>query len=80
MEHIKLVGANVIGVVLNRIPLRGADYYAGNSYLYSYNLGSYGTARAGREKTDLEKLRETLSPYTNKFNDFIKHLRSRFQT
>ena len=42
MEHIKLVGARVVGVVLNRIPLRGADYYAGNGYLQTYYSGSYG--------------------------------------
>lgn len=89
MEHIKLVGARVVGIVLNRIPLRGADYYAGKSYLYSYSSNNYGTAREGKDnKTfsgsifiiDLEKLREALSPYTNKATNFIKHLRSRFQT
>lgn len=74
MEHIKLVGARVVGVVLNRIPLRGADYYAGKSYLYTSNLSYYGDEREGNEKkTDLEKLRETLSPYANKVTDFVKH-------
>ncbi len=84
LEHIKLVGARVIGVVLNRIPLRGADYYAGNSYLYSYNLSSYGNERESKEnKTDLEKLQEILFPYANKVTDFVKHLSKlarRFQT
>jgi Mrp family chromosome partitioning ATPase len=89
MEHIKLVKAKVFGVVLNRIPLRGADYYAGKSYLHTYYSSNYGYEREGKEKKnfpesiffiDLEKLRETLSPYANKVTDFIKHLRSRFQT
>src|SRR5215207_688332 len=81
MEHIKLVGARVVGVVLNRIPLRGADYYAGKSYLYTYG-NNYGNEREGKENKnysesiffiDLEKLREILSPYTNKFAAFFKH-------
>ena len=81
MEQINLVGARVIGLVLNRIPLRGADYYAGKSYLYTYYHSNYGGEREGSEKKiDLKKLRETLSPYANKVTDFIKHLRSRFQT
>jgi polysaccharide biosynthesis transport protein len=89
MEHIKLVGARVVGVVLNRIPLRGADYYAGKSYLYTYYGSNYGDEREGKVKKnfsgsiffiDLEKLRETLWPYANKVTDFIQHLRSRFQT
>ena len=80
MEHIKLAGAKVVGIVLNRIPLRGADYYAGKSYLYTYQL-NYGEDREGMgRKTDLERLRDILLPYANKVTDFIKHLRSRFQT
>ena len=83
MENIKLVGARVIGVVLNRIPLRGADYYAGKSYLYTYYNSNYGNEREGKQKNifsesiffiDLEKLRETLSTYANKVTDLIKHL------
>lgn len=81
MENIQLAGARVIGVVLNRIPLRGADFYAGRSYLYTYQLSYYGKEHPGKEKrTDLERLRESLLPYANKVNDFIKHLRGRFQT
>ena len=93
MEHIKLVGARVVGVVLNRIPLRGADFYAGNSYAYTYYHSNYGDERGGKENKnfsgsiffiDLEKLRETLSPYANKVISFFKQLqaslRSRFQT
>jgi len=41
-EQIKLVGAKVVGVVLNRIPTHGTDYYAGKSYLHSYYLGNNG--------------------------------------
>jgi non-specific protein-tyrosine kinase len=80
MDHIKLAGARVVGIVLNRIPLSGADYYAGKSYLYTYSL-NYGDERDSKErKTDLEKLKEALLSYTAKLTDFIKHLRSRFQT
>jgi capsular exopolysaccharide synthesis family protein len=32
MEQLNRVGANVIGVVLNRIPRRGAEYYGGYQY------------------------------------------------
>jgi capsular exopolysaccharide synthesis family protein len=83
VEHIKSVGARVIGIVLNRIPLRGADYYAGNSYAYNYYSSNYGNESEGKEKEnfsgsiffiDLEKLRDTLSPYAHKATDFIKHL------
>jgi capsular exopolysaccharide synthesis family protein len=79
MEQIKLVGARVFGVVLNRIPLRGANYYAGESYLDTYYLSNYGVDREYKEKEiDLEKLPakmwEILSPYANKVTDFIKHL------
>jgi len=82
-EQLKRAGAKVIGVVLNRIPLRGADYYAGSSYHYTYYNSDYGNERAGKEKinfsgsiflTDLEKMREFLSPYINKVTSFIKHL------
>ena len=75
MEHIKLAGARVVGVVLNRIPLRGADYYAGRAYLDSYYLSNYGDEHEGKEKKiDLEKLRETISPHANKVTKFTKHL------
>jgi capsular exopolysaccharide synthesis family protein len=75
IEHIKLVGARVVGVVLNRIPLRGADYYAGKSSLYTYYLSNYGEQREGKGKKpfsesifliDLEKSREFLAPYLEK--------------
>jgi capsular exopolysaccharide synthesis family protein len=80
MERIKLVGARVVGIVLNRIPLRGADYYAGESYLYTYYQSNYGEEYEGREKKiDLENLRETISPYAGKVTDFIKHLKTVFK-
>jgi len=92
MEHIKLVGARVVGVVLNRIPLRGADYYAGKSYLYTYG-SNYGNEREGKENKnfsesifflDLKKFRKIISPYANKVTAFFKQfqasLRNRFQT
>jgi len=74
-EQLKMAGAKVVGVVLNRIPLRGADYYAGKSYLDTYYLSNYGDERKGKAEKkltgsiilmDLEKLRETLSSYANK--------------
>jgi capsular exopolysaccharide synthesis family protein len=75
MEHVKLARAKVVGIVLNRIPLRGADYYAGKSYLSTYYSSHYGDER-GEDETniDLEKLREIFSAYVNKVTDFIKHL------
>lgn len=92
MEHIKLVGARVVGVVLNRIPLRGADYYAGKSYLYTYG-SNYGSELEGKENKnfsgsifflDLEKFTKIISPYTNKvtasFKQLSASLRNRFQT
>jgi len=36
MEQIKLAGVKLVGVVLNRIPLHGEDYYTGKKYLYTY--------------------------------------------
>jgi capsular exopolysaccharide synthesis family protein len=81
-DKIRLAGARVVGVVLNRIPLRGADYYAGKSYLDTYYHGYYGGEREGKENInfsgsifliDLQKLREILSPYTNKVMDYIKY-------
>jgi polysaccharide biosynthesis transport protein len=75
MENIKLAGAKVVGVVLNRIPLRGADYYADKSYANTYYASSYGDEREGKEKKiHLKKLMKTLSPYANKPTTFIKHL------
>jgi capsular exopolysaccharide synthesis family protein len=75
MERIKLVGARVVGIVLNRIPLRGAYYYAGESYLSSYYQSNYGGEGEDREKeTAPETLREALSLYANKISVFFKHL------
>jgi len=78
MEHIKLVKARVIGVVLNRIPLRGADYYAGKNYLYTYYRGKYGNDDEGKEQNIyVGRLKEIISPYANKITNFF---RNRFQT
>jgi polysaccharide biosynthesis transport protein len=41
MEQIKLVGVRLVGVVLNRIPLHGEDYYAGKKYLYTQYSNIY---------------------------------------
>jgi capsular exopolysaccharide synthesis family protein len=86
MENIKLVGARVVGIVLNRIPLRGADYYAGKSYLYSYYGNNYGNALQGPEKNsfygsifikDLQSFRENLPRYGSKIRDFFKRSRTK---
>ena len=74
-EQIKLAGAKVVGVILNRIPLRGADYYSGNSYAYTYYASTYGNERGGKEKKiGFEKWKETLLPFAHKVTNFIKHL------
>jgi capsular exopolysaccharide synthesis family protein len=82
MEHIRLVGARVVGVVLNRIPLRGADYYAGKSSLFTYYGSNYRDEREGKEKKnfsgsifvmDLQKFRETFRSYVNKVTHYTKH-------
>jgi Mrp family chromosome partitioning ATPase len=74
-EQLKLAGARMIGVVLNRIPLRGADYYAGKNYAYTYYASNYGGERESKDKKiSPEKLREILSLYAQKVTDFIKHL------
>jgi succinoglycan biosynthesis transport protein ExoP len=44
-EQMGQVGARVIGVVLNRIPLRDAGYYAGKGYLYTHHMSDYGADR-----------------------------------
>ena len=78
-EQIKLAGARMVGVVLNRIPRDRADIYAGKSHVYSYYLNSYRDERARKEKElDLEKVPELvvdfLSPYTSKVANFFKQL------
>jgi tyrosine-protein kinase len=82
MEHIRLVGAKMVGVVLNRIPLRGADYYAGKSSLYTYYGSNYRHELKGKEKKnfsgsiiliDLEKFRAAFLSYANKVTSYTKH-------
>ena len=72
-EQLKLAGSRMVGIVLNRIPLRGADFYAGKSYAYAYYRSNYGDERE-EKKTNIEILRESLSSYSNKAPGFIKHL------
>ena len=75
VEQLKLVGTRVVGIVLNRIPLRGADYYAGESYLYTYYQSKYGDElEDGEKKSDLEKLRKIFLSSTHKITNFVKHL------
>lgn len=88
-EQIKMSGARLVGVVLNRIPHNRADVYAGKSHMYSYYMGNYRDERARKDKElDLEKVPELaweyLSPRAAKATDSIKRfvhsVRSRFQT
>lgn len=77
-EQIKMSGARMIGVVLNRIPHDRADVFAGKSHVYSYYMGNYRDERARKDKElNLEKVpemvMETLSPYTTKATNSIKH-------
>lgn len=77
-EQIKMAGARTVGVVLNRIPHDRADVFAGKSHVYSYYMGNYRDERARKDKElDLEKVpemvMETLSPYTIKATNAIKH-------
>jgi Mrp family chromosome partitioning ATPase len=74
-DQIKLAGAKVIGLVLNRIPLRGGSYYAGRSYAYTYYMSNYGSERPDiRKHTDPTNMRETLSHYANRVAEFVKHV------
>ena len=86
MEQIKLAGGRVVGVVLNRIPVRGADYYAGKSYLYSYYMNNYGYKQEGKEKNDfagsivlmdVEKAKVFLSPYVETWRVKLSPLAAR---
>ncbi len=77
-EQIKMSGARTIGVVLNRIPHDRADVFAGKSHVYSYYMGNYRDERERKDKElNLEKVpemvMETLSPYTMKATNSIKH-------
>jgi polysaccharide biosynthesis transport protein len=45
LDQMKRVGANVIGVALNRIPRRGAEYYGGFQYLSPAYSGPYYSDR-----------------------------------
>jgi capsular exopolysaccharide synthesis family protein len=88
-EQIKMSGARLVGVVLNRIPHNRADVYAGKSHMYSYYMGNYRDERARKDKElDLEKVPELawayLSPRATKATDSIKRffhsVRSRSKT
>lgn len=53
LEQLRRVGANVIGVALNRIPRRGADYYGGFQYLSpAYSGGYYSDSTNGHSDSD----------------------------
>ena len=46
METLKLVDANVLGVVLNRVPVKGPDAYAYSYYGYTNNPENVGSTQA----------------------------------
>lgn len=75
IEQIKLAGARMVGVVLNRIPRRGADYYAGRSYLEAYYYTTNEVDREDKKKaTKPKKPRKTISPYPLKFAASFKDI------
>lgn len=51
-EQIGQIGAHLIGVVLNRIPLSNAVYYTGEGYLASHYMSGYGAD--GKDKKNGE--------------------------
>jgi capsular exopolysaccharide synthesis family protein len=57
-EKIKMAEARLIGVVLNRIPQRGADYFAGKSYLATYKLSNYGMESIKNGKYHRKEMKE----------------------
>jgi capsular exopolysaccharide synthesis family protein len=66
MEKIKMTGARLIGVVLNRIPRKGADYYAGKSSLDTY-LSDYGQIRDDpKKKPEVKKVKMKMKEQTTK--------------
>jgi capsular exopolysaccharide synthesis family protein len=78
MAKIKQTHARLVGVILNRIPLNGADYYAGQSSLDSYYLSSYGIEGEEIEKSNGNKhLRENILVNVYKFRGSFKQ---RFKT
>jgi capsular exopolysaccharide synthesis family protein len=75
MAQIKQAHTRLVGVVLNRIPLKGADYYAGKSSLVSYYLSSYGSeTKEFEKKSDDKNLHENGS-----VNGKIMALQTAFQ-
>lgn len=57
MEQLNRVQANILGVVLNRIPHRGAEYYGGYQYYSPYNSNGYYTSK---EKSNEEEYKGLL--------------------
>jgi len=73
MAKIKQSRARLVGVILNRIPLKGADYYAGKSSLDSYYLSSYGIETEEFEKKiDNKNFLENISVNGYKFGGSFK--------
>jgi len=65
VEQLKLVGAKLVGVVLNRIPLREAGYYAGNGYFYTYSINKGLFPKKTNSTNDRKEPRKSLSSYAN---------------
>jgi capsular exopolysaccharide synthesis family protein len=74
MEQIKLAGVRLVGVVLNRIPRKGADYYAGNRYIsqyytytqeetnHSWSIRGNGHERISMESNSMESDKDRTQP------------------
>lgn len=69
MEQIKITGARLVGVTLNRIPHRGTSYYIGKNYISPYSSVYHSTN--GNGKVDIEK-EEQFSKRTNKIKDAFR--------
>lgn len=58
-DQISQVGAHLIGVVLNRIPVRNAVYYAGKGHLYTHYMSDYGKAPKPEPEQDIWEVEKT---------------------
>ncbi len=67
MEQLNRAGARILGVVMNRIPRRGAEYYGGYLYYSLYHSDGHYTgdndvqpkeaAKGKRKERNSERLR-----------------------
>jgi Mrp family chromosome partitioning ATPase len=74
MERIKPIGTKLIGVVLNRIPVRDAGYYAGSGYRYAYPDNGRLNPKPKKATDAPKKPRKPLSSYADKVTKSFKRL------